>query len=311
MIIKGSSHSGKKLGDYLTQDKNERAKVLGIRGDLPRDLPELLDDWRSTAHGSQCKKPLYHAQLNPDRALSPEEWQKAVEIFEKEMGFENQPRAMVLHEYKGREHMHLVYSRIDENGRAISDSWNYVSHEKAAREIERELGLEKTQGVFIDRDGERPERTPSHDSIQQGERTKIDPHHVKTEVSALYQSADGGRAFVAGLEDAGYTLAQGDKRGLVILDQAGGVHSLSRVAGVKVAALRERLKDFPLEELPSVSDTRTERQTVAKEEKGAHYTSCRRDSGSEEETALSCMVSVAPAMTKARDETTRRLWRER
>jgi MobA/VirD2-like, nuclease domain len=256
MIIKGKSHSGRGLGAYLLQDKNDRAEVLGIRGDIPRDLIETLEDWRSASLGTNCTKPLYHAQLNPDRTLSREEWEKALAIYEKEMGFENQPRMMVLHEYKGREHMHLVYLRIDENGKAISDSWNYIHHEQAAREIERELGLEKTQGVFIDRDGERPERTHDQAALQQGERLKLNPKAVKAEISAIYRSADTGSAFVAGLEDSGYILAQGDSRAYVILDPAGGVHSLSRAATVKAADLRETLKEYPLQDLPTVEAAR-------------------------------------------------------
>ena len=261
MIIKGASHSGKGLGAYLMQDKNDRAEVLGIRGDISRDLSETLDDWRSDALTTRCSKPLYHAQINPDRALSREEWEKAVEIFEKEMGLENQPRAVVLHEFKGREHYHLVYSRIDENGKAISDSWNYLHHEKAAREIERELGLERTQGAFIDREGERPERTHSREEIQQGERLNLDPKAIKAEVSALYQQAGGnGREFVDALKAEGYDLAQGDRRAYVILDQAGGVHSLSRMAGAKVAALRETLQEYPLQGLPTVEAAREMQQ---------------------------------------------------
>jgi hypothetical protein len=216
LIIKGGSHTGKGLGVYLLQDKNERAEVWGIRGDLPRDLSETLDDWRSTAHGTNCKKPLYHAQLNPDRALSREEWEQAISLFEKELGYENQPRAIVMHEYKGREHLHLVYSRIDENGKAISDSWNYLHHEKAAREIEAELGLEKTQGTLYQaKDQPRTERTPSHGAIQQGERTKIDPKAVKAELTTLYHEAEGNAAaFRDSLKERGYSLARGDKRGV-------------------------------------------------------------------------------------------------
>jgi len=263
MIIKGHSSTGRGLGSYLLQDKNERVEVWGIRGDIPRDLSETLNDWRSDAQTSPCSKPLYHAQLSPDRVLSREEWDTAIALFEKEMGLENQPRATVLHDYKGREHLHLVYARIDENGKAISDSWNYLHHEKAARAIERELGMEKTQGAFIDREGERPERAPDHADMQQGERLKIDPHEVKAEVTALYRSADSGRAFVAALESEGYTLARGDQRGYVILDPAGGVHSLARVAGVKVAELRETLQDYPLRDLPSVEEAREQAQDRA------------------------------------------------
>jgi len=166
----------------------------------------------------------------------------------------------VLHEYKGREHVHLVYSRIDEDGKAISDSWNYLHHEKAAREIEQALGMEKTQGAFTERGGNpRPERTPDRDAIQQGERLNLDPKAIKSEVSELYRSNEDGQDFAAALEAHGYALAQGDKRGLVILDPEGGVHSLTRMAGAKAGELRERLGDSALN-LPTVEQARAAQQ---------------------------------------------------
>lgn len=261
MIIKGNTSTGRRLGAYLLQDKNDRIEEWGIRGDIPRDLKDTLDDWRSDSQGTNCTKPLYHAQLNPDRTLSRDEWDTAIAIFEKEMGFKNQPRAIVLHEYKGREHLHLVYSRIDGQGKALSDSWNYVRHEKAAREIERELGLEKTQGVFIGREGGRSERSPDHASIQQGERTEKDPREVKAEVSSLYQSmAEDGAAFVTALENEGYTLAKGASRNYVVIDDKGGIHSLSRATGAKVAELSEALNDYPLQDLPEAKVIQYERR---------------------------------------------------
>lgn len=265
MITKGKSTTGRSLAAHLMKPENERVEVLGIRGAALEDLREAIDDWRDYAKGTNCDKPIYHAQLNPDRDLSREEWETAIGIFEKELGLENYPRAVVLHEKEGREHIHLVYSRFDhdpeaEHMRAWSDSWNYPKHERASREIERALGLQKTQGVFIDREGPRPERTPTHDAMQQGDRLQIDPRDVKAEIAELYRSADTGPAFVAALDEAGYTLAQGDKRGYVILDQAGGVHSLSRMAGVKVGELRERLGDYALENLPSVAQAREAQQ---------------------------------------------------
>lgn len=253
MIIKGGSHSGRGLGIYLLQDKNERVEVWGVRGDIQRPIPDLINDWRSDAFGTDCQKPLYHAQLNPNRPLTREEWNTAIDLFEQEMGFTQQPRLAVLHEYKGREHVHLVYSRLDEDGKAISDSWNYFHHEKSARAIEQNLGLEATQGVLYGRKGgNRPERTPSQAAIQQGERTQYSPQAVKAQVSSLYQhNHSDAQAFVAALNGQGYRLAQGDKRGLVVLDAAGGVHSLSRVSGAKAGELRELFKSYG--ELPSVS----------------------------------------------------------
>lgn len=252
MIIKGGSHSGRGLGAYLLQDKNERAEVWDIRGDIPRDLRELLADWRSDASGSRCEKPLYHAQLNPDRPLNREEWGRAIALFEQEMGFGQQPRVVVFHEYKGRGHVHLVYSRLNTDGKALSDSWNYLHHEKAARAIEQALGMAHTPGALYDRKSRpRPERTPDRDALQQGERLKHDPKAIKAEITALYRNAGGNApAFVDALERQGYRLAQGDRRGWVVVDAAGGVHSLTRVTGAKAGALRELLKDYA--DLPGV-----------------------------------------------------------
>jgi len=266
VIIKGKSIAGGGVAAHLMKPENERVEVWEISGTIADDLQSAVDNWQAFALGTKAEKPIYHAKLNPDRDLSREEWDKAIGIFEKEMGLEGYPRAVVLHEKEGREHVHILYSRFNpdleaERLTAWSDSWSYLHHEKAAREIERELGLEKTHGVFIDREGERPERTPSHAEIQQGERLKLDPKEIKAEVSALYQQAGGkGREFVEALKTEGYALAQGDRRAYVILDQAGGVHSLSRMAGAKVAALRETLQEYPLQGLPTVEAAREMQQ---------------------------------------------------
>ncbi len=254
MIIKGTSHTGRGLGTYLQNKKNEHVDIWRIRGDIERDLSKTLNDWRSDSLGTKCSKPLYHAQINPNRVLSLKEWETAIEIFEKEMSFEKQPRAVILHKYKGREHIHLVYSRIDENGKAISDSWNYLCHEKASREIEQALGLEYTKGALYKREGKRPERIPTQNAIQQGERLKIDPCDLKAEISLFFQNTDNGNKFISRLESKGYSIAKGDSHTYVIIDEKGGIHSLSKMAGVNVATLRERLSKYPLETLPEAKD---------------------------------------------------------
>ncbi|MDD5411124.1 MAG: relaxase/mobilization nuclease domain-containing protein [Methylobacter sp.] len=261
MIIKGHSTSGFGLGNYLQKTvQNERVEIWPTRGDMQRDLSETLNDWRSDSLTTSCSKPLYHAQLSPDRTLSSEEWNVALDIFEKEMGLENQLRVLVKHVKKGREHVHAVYSRINENGYAISDSWNFWHHEKTAREIEITLGLEKNQGVFISRKANRPERTPSQAAIQQAERLKLDLKQIKRMVRKLYQNADNGHSFVAELESEGYRLAHGDQGGYVIVDNVGGVHSLLRVVDVKADLLRETLRDYGLQNLPSVQAARSAQQ---------------------------------------------------
>ena len=58
-------------------------------------------------------------------------------------------------------------------------------------------------------------------------------------------SGDNAHAFQAGLETKGYLLAQGDRRDFVIVDRAGGIHSLGRrIDGMKAAELHEFMAPF-------------------------------------------------------------------
>lgn len=267
MIVGGKSSTGRGLGAYLTEGKNEKAEIWELQSGR-RDLTKAIDDWRSYAHGTNAEKPIYHAWLAPsdgDRALTREEWDKAIALFEKEMGLEGQPRAIIHHQPQDEReagHIHLVYSRI-QDGKAISNSWDYLHHQKARAEMEKAFDLAHVYAPLLD---DEPRRAQSfdQDAKEQGKRLGIDAKEIKAEVSEIYRSADSGRAFVAGLEDAGYSLARGDSRNYVILDEAGGVHSLSRMAGVKVAELRDRLRDYPAHGLPSVDEARELAQTNAK-----------------------------------------------
>jgi hypothetical protein len=303
MIVTGCPHSGKDLGEYLIQDKSDRVEQWGIRGDIPRDLIDTLSDWSSDSLGTNCTLPLYHAQFSPDRALSPEEWKVLLMVFENEMGFENQPRVLVMHEKNGRQHLHVVYSRMDENGHAISGSWNYLHHEKSAREIERTLGMEKTQGVFIDRTGKRPERTPSHAAIQQAERLKLDLNHIKTEVRQLYQCSDNGNAFVAALESEGYKLARGDLGSHVLVDRFGGVHSLLRLVDVKADVLRATLRDYNLQNLPSVQAAQSAQQ-IRQQAASVEKQEAKIDlySGIQNEKQVAKPLTLAERIQKTRQE---------
>ncbi|MGZ8917657.1 MAG: relaxase/mobilization nuclease domain-containing protein [Methylobacter sp.] len=304
MIIKGLSTSGFGLGNYLQKTvQNERVEIWPTRGDLQRDLSETLNDWRSDSLTTRCRKPLYHAQLSPDRVLTSEEWNVSLDLFEKEMGLENQPRVLVKHVKKGREHVHAVYSRIDENGHAISDSWNYWHHEKAARDIEITLGLGKTPGVFINRKADRPERTPSQADIQQAERLKLDLKQIQTMIRKFYQYADNGHSFVAALESEGYRLAQGDLGGYVIVDNVGGVHSLLRVVDVKADLLRETLRDYGLQNLPSVQAVRSAAKmrqlalSVEKQEAKIEFYS-----GTQHEKQITKSLTLAELIQKTRQD---------
>jgi hypothetical protein len=257
MIIKGSSRAGgAALGVHLNRtDTNERVAVLELRGVSGINLDEGLREMEALGAGTRCKSPLYHANIDPraDEVLTPQQWSQAVDALEAKLGLTDQPRAVVQHVKEGRAHVHVVWSRIDlENNRAISDSHNYRKHEEVARSLEREFGHARVQGAHVEREGkERPARTPSHAEMQQAGRSGLDPKAIKAEVTALWQQADSGKAFSTALTAAGYTLARGEKRDFILVDQAGETHSLARrIDGAKAADIRAKLADVDQARLP-------------------------------------------------------------
>jgi hypothetical protein len=261
MIIKGEAIKGRGLAAHLLKPENDRAEVLEMTGVFAANLHEAVSIFDTLAAGTKCEKPIYHAKLNPspnDRSLTPEELEKALAIFEENMGLQGQPRIIVLHEKEGREHYHAVYSRINlETLQAVSDSWNYMNHEKAAREIEQALGLEQTEPCLYQREGERPERTPSLAEEQQGKRHGSDPKARKAEIKEIFEASASGQEFQANLEAAGYTLAKGDSRDFVIIDETGAVIT-ARATGAKAAELRAFMADIDRDDLPSAREAQEE-----------------------------------------------------
>jgi hypothetical protein len=158
--------------------------------------------------------------------------------------------------------------------RSVSDSHNYRKHEEVARDLERRFGHDRVQGAHHERDGiERPDRTPSRAELQQQERTGITGKRVKEAVTAAFRASDGPEAFRAALQERGYTLARGDRRDYVILDEKGGIHSLARrIDGIRAAELREFMVALNPESVPNIEQAREiidERERRAGEARGA------------------------------------------
>jgi hypothetical protein len=261
MIIKGKSRSGPAaLAAHLgNAEKNERVSLLETRGTVSTELRGALVEMDAYAAGTRCEKPLYHAAISPGppHRLAPEQRAEAIDALEEKLGLVGHARVVVMHEKLGREHIHVVWSRMDtEQMRSVSDSHNYRKHEEVARDLERRFGHERVQGAHHERDGvKRPDRTPSRAELRQEERTGIKGKKVKAEITEAFKSSDSAQAFQSALEDRGYILAKGDRRDFVVVDRAGGIHSLARrIDGVKAAELREFMLGMSAGEVPALKD---------------------------------------------------------
>lgn len=253
MIIEGgrAGNVGFWASHLLRADTNEKAEIRELRGVLADDLKGALREMQAVAGASRCGPDfMYQANINPraDERLSPEQWQKAVDTLEKNLGFEGHARVVVEHEKEGRQHYHVIWSRVDENLKTVSPYYDYLTCRQTADQLEQAFGLAPV-----------PERRLGPQPIQlweqqKGEQTKIDPKAMKAELSALWREADSGQAFAAALEERGYILAQGDRRDFCVIDHAGTAHSLARrLDGVKAAEVRERMADIERESLPTVT----------------------------------------------------------
>lgn len=263
MIIKGQSRAGPAaLAAHLgNAEKNESVSLLETKGTVAQDLRGALIEMDAYAAGTRCEKSLYHAAISPEppHRLSQEQRAEAIDALEDKLGLTGHARVVVMHEKLGREHIHVVWSRIDlDHMKSVSDSHNYRKHEEVARDLERRFGHERVQGAHVEREGiERPERTPSRAELRQEERTGIKGKDVRAEVTAAFRASDNAEAFKAALEDAGYLLAKGDRRDFVVVDRAGGIHSLPRrIEGMKAAELRAFMAPIDRETLPSTEQAR-------------------------------------------------------
>lgn len=250
------------MAAHLTRtDTNERAEVKEIKGVAANNLRDALREMEAVAAGAETTKPFYHGSINTraDERLTDEQRTHAIDKLEEALGLTGQPRVVVVHEKEGREHCHIVWSRIDlDRMAAISDSHNYRKHEQVARELEREFGHQRVQGAHVERDGkERPERTPSHREMLQADRTGIGAKEARDFMTGTWRDTRTGKEFQTALEKDGWTLARGDRRDFVAIDPRGGIHSIARrIEGIRVADIRHRFADINPRSLPSVIQAR-------------------------------------------------------
>ena len=264
MIIKGKGRGrARQLAVHLLRsDENERVRVVETYGTVSRDVDGALVEMEARAAAVNTARPLYHASISPDARtpLSDDQIGVAVDTLARKLGLQAQPRVVVVHRKKGREHVHVVWSRIDiERARVISDAWNYRAHEEAARELEARFGHEPVQGsasCWRSGSGAR-KRTGQDHEFRQQDRSGRSSTGINAELTALWHASEDGEGLRRSLEDAGYVLARGDRRVFVVIDRYGEVHALARrIEGVDTRAIRVRLRAVDSQRLPSVAEAR-------------------------------------------------------
>lgn len=249
MILKGSQRGGpgQLAAHLLNQKDNDHVTVLDVRGFVSGDLGGAMAETKAIAKGTRCRQPIFSLSLNPpkDAQASIADFVDAVERAEQALGLEGMPRAVIIHEKKGRRHAHVVWSRIEaQEMKAV----NLPFFKRRLNALSKELYLE--HGWELP-DGHRENgwKSPLNFTLaewQQAKRHDIDPREIKQIFRFAWEHSDSMAAFQNALESHGYFLARGDRRGFVAMDLHGAVYSVARFAGVKVKDLEARFGAMPV-----------------------------------------------------------------
>lgn len=259
MILKGLQRSGaKQLAAHLLNDRdNDHVTLLELRGFVSEDLKGALREAQAISSATKCKQFLFSLSLNPPKqaVAGEDDFSRAADDAEKALGLEGQPRAIIIHEKEGRRHAHVVWSRINADSLMAI---NLPHFKNRLTSLSKELFLEHGWNLP---DGLRAHGGKSFlnfalDEWQQAKRLALDPREIKGFMLEAWDCSDGVQGFANALEERGYFIAKGDRRGFVALDVQGNVFALPKWLGLKMRDVRKKLGSP--DQLTSVADRKAE-----------------------------------------------------
>lgn len=256
MILKASQRGGgKQLGLHLMNaHDNEHVEVHEVRGFVSSDVTGAFKEAYAISKATQCKQFLFSVSLNPpDRAnVDVASFESAIERIEERNNLSGQPRVIVFHEKEGRRHAHAVWSRIDAD---TMTARNLPFFKERLTELSKELYREhdwKMPRGFISKD-ERDPRNFTLEQWQQAKRMGRKAGELKQDIQDAWAISDNKASFEAALQEKGFMLARGDRRGYVVVNMLTKKPlSLSRYSGKKPKELEARLGEA--DKLPNEED---------------------------------------------------------
>lgn len=245
------------LGHYLLQQRdNDFVYVHSVSGFASDDVLEAMHEAELIASGTRAKKHLFSLSLNPPHGadVNESDFDAAIQAVEKALGLSGQPRIAVVHEKGDRDrHMHVVFSRIDsEQMKAIPVPYNRMKLKDVSKSLFIKHDWDLPEG-YIDRSKRDPLRY-SLEEYRHAKRNGVHPQEIKAALQDAWASSDSPGALNHALQERGFRLARGDRRGYLAVDHNGKPYSLPKWLGVKTKAVRDRLGVD--DKLQSLADTR-------------------------------------------------------
>ena len=190
-IVKGASFRG--CVQYVTG--KDEAKILISDGVLLCSVGNIADSFEyQRGLNPKCSKPVGHIALSfkPEdkEKLTDEMMAKIAREYMELMGIRDTQFILVRHHNTANPHCHLVYNRVDNNGRIISDKFERRRSEKIVKHLKDKYGLTYSDG----RGQTRTER------LHYTERTKFE---IQNAVKTALQASRTWRQFTDNLKRQG------------------------------------------------------------------------------------------------------------
>ena len=200
-IVKGTSFRG--CVQYVTG--KDEAKILASDGVLLGSVGNIADSLEyQRGLNPRCSKPVGHIALSfkPEdkEKLTDEMMAKIAREYMELMGIRDTQFILVRHHNTANPHCHLVYNRVDNNGRIISDKFERKRSEKVVKHLKDNYGLTYS-------DGKGQART---ERLHYTERTKFE---IQNAVKTALQASRTWRQFTESLRRQGVEVEFKRRRG--------------------------------------------------------------------------------------------------
>lgn len=316
-MIAGSTRGsgGGALARHLLSRKGgQTVRTLEARHLAAADLSTQLRELVAASRHGRTDRPIHHVHIDPPPGSDAGNVMKTfVALYEAEFGLQDVQKCGVEHIKHGRPHYHLIYSLVTPSGRVADLRHEYARREKISRLVEFECKLPWTQGkhsravAYALRgdgradvadameaagllSGRRPIAIQSPRERAQAERTDVPIADVRAAALTAWRTSDSGAGFSTALAEHGLHLAAG-RRGPVLVDRAGAVHSLSRTLSaaarieggrITVADIRKRIGGITLPDLEILHDRISNARALA-ESRGGDISGGARRSRSQQD----------------------------
>ena len=200
-IVEGASFRG--CVQYVTG--KDEAKILASDGVLLGSVGNIADSFDyQRGLNPRCSKPIGHIALSfkPEdkEKLTDEMMAKIAREYMELMGIRDTQFILVRHHNTANPHCHLVYNRVDNNGKIISDKFERKRSEKIVKHLKDKYGLTYSSG----------KGQTKTERLHYTERTKFE---IQNAVKTALQASKTWRQFTDSLKRQGVEVEFKRRRG--------------------------------------------------------------------------------------------------